>query len=173
MDGERFEALIRSHQAELYRYARYLGAGTAEDLVQETFLAALSSGLPEGLTDERGAAAWLRGVLRNQFLQLCRRRRNSPVRTDTETVARAEEVWKAEFLRGDDGFRYAEALQMCLRELPERSRTAVEMQYRQRLSREEMGRAFDLSEDGVKSLMRRIRAALAACVHRRLAAEGA
>ena len=38
------KALIESHQAELWRYLRYLGcdAAEAEDLTQETFLAALS-----------------------------------------------------------------------------------------------------------------------------------
>ena len=34
------ERLVREHQAELWRYLRYLGsdAARAEDLVQETFL---------------------------------------------------------------------------------------------------------------------------------------
>jgi RNA polymerase sigma-70 factor (ECF subfamily) len=175
MDLAAFDVLIRSHQAELYRYARYLGAEaqTAEDLVQDTFLVAMDGVMPAETAQPRVAAAWLRGVLRNLFLQDCRRRRTSPVRVDTETVSRAEEVWKAEFLRRDDGFEYAEALQKCLGDLPDRSRAAVRLHYAERRSREEMGRTLGHSEDGVKSMMRRIRAALADCVRRRLAAEGA
>ena len=56
------ETLIRAHQAELYRYLRYLGAdpASAEDLVQDTFLATFQSeaDLEAGVP---AAAAWLRG----------------------------------------------------------------------------------------------------------------
>jgi len=170
MDREGFEALIRTHQAELYRYARYLGAApaAAEELVQETFLTALKVTMPQETAHLPVRSAWLRGVLRNLFLRLCRRDRRNPVRTSSELVERAEAVWKDEFLRGGDGFDYLEALRKCLADQPERHRAALEMQYRDRRSRAQIGEALKLTEDGVKSLLRRIRAALADCVRRRL-----
>ena len=172
MDLAELDTLIRSHQAELFRYARYLGVegDLAADLVQETFLEAASDELPEEATDHGAAAAWLREVLRDLLLD--QRERWHP-NIDTETVARAEEVWKDRFLRSDDGFEYIEALQRCLRELPDRSRQAVTLQYRDGRSREEMGRLLDLTEDGVKTLMRDIRASLDEGVSARLSAKEA
>ena len=103
MRRDELTALIRTHQAELYRYLRYLGADrtSAEDLVQETFLAAFQSdvNLEPGAS---AAAAWLRGIARNLFLQWCRRNRTSPARVDSETVERAEAAWRSTFLRGGD-----------------------------------------------------------------------
>ncbi len=175
MDREGFETLIKAHQAELYRYARYMGAAPteAEDLVQETFLTSLKVVLPAETANLRVRAAWLRGVLRNLFLRHCRRTRRAPVRVDSELLDRAENVWKEEFLREGDGFDYLEALRKCLADQPERYRAALDMQYRDRRSRAQIGSALEMTEDGVKSLLRRIRAALADCVRRRLMHERA
>ena len=46
MDRDELESWILAHQAEIYRYVRYLGAensAVAEDLVQDTFLTAFKS----------------------------------------------------------------------------------------------------------------------------------
>jgi len=162
-------SLIRAHQAEIYRYLRYLGAdaATAEDLVQETFLAVLRSGRVPADT-EAGRAAWLRGVARNLFLQWCRRQRTAAVRADSESVERAEATWGAVFLRQGDGFDYMEALRACYGALPAQERRVVDQRYAHQMSRADMAKANDLSEDGVKSVLRRIRRALAECVRRRL-----
>ena len=173
MDRGILETLVRTHQAELYRYLRYLGAdaATAEDLVQETFLAAFRSETPPPAEDVRGAAAWLRGIARNMFLRHCRNARTARVETNSTLVEQAEDVWAGEFLRGADGFDYVEALRKCLEGLPEKQRRAVDMRYAARKSRAEMAEALRMSQDGVKSLLRRIRAMLADCVRRRLALE--
>ena len=175
MDRGSFESVIRAHQAELYRYARFLGAddGVSEDLVQDTFLTALRVGMPPETANVRVRAAWLRGVLRNLFLRYCRRRRAGPFAADADLLDRAETVWKSEFLRFGDGFDYLEALRKCVEELPERQRAALDMHYTQRKSRAEMAQSCAMTQDGIKSLMRRIRASLADCVRKRLAAEEA
>jgi RNA polymerase sigma-70 factor (ECF subfamily) len=167
------ETLVRMHQAEIYRYLRYLGADatTAEDLVQEAFLAACQSENPPSSTDSPLRAAWLRGIARNQFLTFCRRRKRSPVQADPESLEQAEAVWRREFLRSGDGFDYVEALRACLAEMPERSRGILDMRYTQGKSREEMAKLCLMSEDGVKSLLRRVRAALGECIRRRLGLE--
>lgn len=167
------ETLVRTHQAEIYRYVRYLGADqdAAEDLVQETFLVAcrtapavLQSALPE-------RAAWLRAVARNQFLYWCRRRRRGPFTAEAAVLERAERVWNDEFLRQGDGFDYVEALRACLKQLPEHSRGALELRYAQGKSRGEMAGLLKMSEDGIKTLLRRIRTVLGDCIRRRLGLE--
>jgi RNA polymerase sigma-70 factor (ECF subfamily) len=164
-----FETLIRTHQAEIYRYMCYLGAGpnVAEDLVQETFLVALE----KGQVPEEAPAAWLRGVARNMFLRYCRDRRTDPVQLTTETLDRFEEVWSNEFLRDGDGFDYMEALRACVRTLSQKQRSFIDLRYRLGKSRAEMARLCRMTEDGVKTLLRRIRTEVVKCIRRRLKLE--
>ena len=71
MERDALAALVRSHQAQLFRYVRYLGADRvrAEDLVQETFLVACRKGRALAKVKENRRAAWLRGVARRVFLE--------------------------------------------------------------------------------------------------------
>jgi RNA polymerase sigma-70 factor, ECF subfamily len=175
MTDAELETMIRVHQAEIYRYVRYLGAensAVAEDLVQETFLAAFKSSAPPVQRDERHEAGWLRGIARNMFLAHCRKARSNPVRVvDSMTLSQAENVWVTEFLRGDDGFDYKEALHKCLGTLSEKQRRVLDLYYAQGKSRAEMAGLCEMTEDGIKSLMRRLRGVLGECIKRRLAAE--
>ncbi|MFO7898652.1 MAG: sigma-70 family RNA polymerase sigma factor [Planctomycetota bacterium] len=167
-------ALVRAHQAQLYRYLRYLGApaAPAEDLLQDTFLAAMESPTPLQ-AEEPAAAAWLRGVARNRFLMWCRRRKTSPVQPVNQLVEQAEAVWVAEFLHGDNGFEYVEALRTCTESLPEKHRRALDLRYAEEASRARMAELLRMTENGVKSLLRRIRARLAECIERRLRSQEA
>ena len=169
MDRENLEEIVRAHQSEIYRYLRYLGAdGTsAEDLVQDTFLTALKKGIPN-IDNIKTRSAWLRAVARNLFLNHCRRNRRSRVRADSELLERAESTWSSDFLRDGDGYDYVEALRSCLEKLPERHRSFLDMRYAQGKSRSEMADDWKLTQDGVKSLLRRLRTTLGECVRREL-----
>jgi RNA polymerase sigma factor (sigma-70 family) len=175
MDRRTFETLIRAHQAQLYRYARYLGAAPAycEDLVQDTFLAALRSESVALAADSSAQGAYLRGILRNTFLAGCRRMRNLPVVVNSDYVEGAESRWQGEFLRGGDGFDYVEALRECLKALDDKARRFLDLFYGRGHSRQEVASAMHLTPDGVKTAGRRIRARLGECVRRRLGLEGA
>ncbi len=170
MHRAELETLVRVNQAEIYRYLRYLGAdrAAAEDLIQETFLAAYGKPrLPEPCGTP-ACAAWLRGIARNLFLMHCRRER-----TEQAALERAEAVWASEFLREGDGFDYLEALRGCLARLGERHQAILTLFYRGEKSREQLAAEFELSEDGIKSMLRRLRESLASCVRKNLGLEGA
>src|SRR3954454_23666443 len=84
MTHEQLELLIRTHQAMVYRYLRYMGAApdVAEDGAQETFLAAYkSSSVPLEDADAEGGrcAACMRGVARNQLQMYFHTPRSNPV----------------------------------------------------------------------------------------------
>lgn len=164
-------SLVRTHQAQVYRYLRYLGAAPdlAEDLVQETFVVAFQKSLQEEILSP---AAWLRGVGRNLFLAHCRRVKASPVRSTPEALEQAESLWSRQFPPPSDGSEYLAALRQCLQGLPPRQQEIVDLQYRQKKSRAEIASAWGMTEDGVKTLMRRLREALGECIQRRLRAEG-
>lgn len=154
-------ALVRAHQAEVWRYLRYLGASPeqADDLTQETLLQ-----LVRGRCRDQGQAAragWLRTVARNLYRKSLRR---APGLADLDA---ADAAWVT-FARDDGGSAHLAALRQCLDELDGRARLAVRLQYEERRSRDQLGSELALSSDGVKSLMRRVRTALRACVERRI-----
>ncbi len=177
MTHDTLELIVRTHQAMVYRYLRYMGAAAdvAEDVAQETFLAAYRSGsapLEDAAAEGGRCAAWLRGVARNQLLMHFRKARSNPVSADPvvlqQALDEADEVFHGELLRQGDGFDYHEALQACLARLQGTQRKLLEMFYGEEFSRAQIGEALNMTEDGVKSFLRRVRAALRKCVLGRL-----
>jgi len=155
--------LVRAHQAGIWRYLRFLGCAEdrAADLVQETFLAVIRR--PFEQRSERQTAAYLRRVARNVLLMSVRRTQRRPHQQQLEA---AEAVWAE--LSPDGGDAYLDALDGCLESLAERSRRAIELRYRENHTRAEMAAALEMSEDGVKTLLRRARAALRECIERKV-----
>jgi RNA polymerase sigma-70 factor (ECF subfamily) len=153
----------------VYRYLRYLGAAreVAQDLTQETFVVAFQKNAQGQLNQTYSLVAWLRGVARNLFLAYCRRSRCNPVRLDSGYVERAEALWAEEF-GGSDSSDHLAALRECLQGLPQRQQEMLRLQYSLQKSRADIAAASGLTEDGVKTAMRRLRAVLAQCIQRRL-----
>jgi RNA polymerase sigma-70 factor, ECF subfamily len=157
--------LVRSHQAGVWRYLRYLGAERteADDLTQETFLAVARSDFVA--RDDRQTAGYLRTVARNQVLAL-RRRQHREI--STVELDAAESVWAA--AAGPDGSLtgYLDALRECVAQLEGRPREAIDLFYRGQASREEIASQLEMQPDGVKSLLRRTREILRECVLRKV-----
>ncbi len=156
--------LVREHQADVWRYLRYLGAAAsdADDLTQETFLALTRSQFME--QSEQQTAAYLRTVARNQLL-MARRRQGREI--STVELATAEQVWsQAIDPGGTTGF--LAALAECLEQLESRVRAAIDGFYRDRLSREELAEKLDMKPDGVKTLLRRTREVLRKCIEKKV-----
>jgi RNA polymerase sigma-70 factor (ECF subfamily) len=156
--------LVETHQVGLWRYLRYLGCdpATADDLCQETFLAVLRA--PFADYDPAATARYLRTVARNLMRKHARREARAPAREDLD---RLEDVWEQR-AAADGGEAYVEAVRACLSRLDDAQRRALELRYAGERSRAQMGQELALSEDGVKSLLRRARAALRVCVERRM-----
>jgi RNA polymerase sigma-70 factor (ECF subfamily) len=145
----------------LRRYLYVLGAPVdrIDDLLQEVFVLVLRRGL-----EDRGAGpvgAFLRGVARNLLL---RERRSVAARREVEL---ADEVWRKQ-CEPDDGAARLVALRRCVDALPLRSRALLARCYGDGAGRGELGAEFGLAVDGVKTALRRLRAALRACIGRRL-----
>jgi RNA polymerase sigma-70 factor (ECF subfamily) len=156
--------LVREHQADVWRYLRFLGADAedADDLTQETFLAVARC--PFEIRSRGETAAYLRTAARNQLLMLRRRQGREASKVE---LAAAEEVWAAATPDGDSSAQM-EALATCYENLAGRARDVIDRFYRRGESREEIAAAFEVSIDGVKSLLRRTRASLKECVERRV-----
>ena len=158
------EGLVRTHQAGIWRYLRALGcnAAEAEDLTQETFLEVLRR--PFEQRNERSSAAYLRLVARHQMLMVRRKHGREVGLAEVEGI----EVEWSEYAGDDGGGLKVEALRECLKGLDERERKALELRYKEEVPREEIGRALELSDGGVKNLMERARDKLKRCMERRL-----
>ena len=158
--------LVHTHQADVWRYLRFLGCdpSEADDLVQETFLMVLRR--PFEIRSTAQSAGYLRKVARNQLLMARRRQTTGPQLVDLDA---AEAVWSQ--AAGQNGLDdYLAALGDCLNgTLAPRSRRAVEMQYHDRAGRAQIAEELGLAIEGVKTLLRRARDVLRDCVERRLA----
>lgn len=162
-EEQAFSALVRRHQADLWRYLRFLGCdgAQAEDLVQETFLAVWRK--PFQQRGDRSTAAYLRTVARNLFLMAVRRKRARPA---FRRLEEADAAWDQHAGNGSQPYR--EALQGCLRRLSERARRVLDLFYRDRQSRGQIAAELGMKPDGVKTMMRRTRDALRTCIERDL-----
>ena len=156
--------LVQAHQAGVWRYLRFLGceASQADDLTQETFLSVHRKPFEDRSCE--ATAAYLRTVARNLFLMSLRRSRRQAL---LPSLTVADEVWDR-FHASDGGDNYLDALRECVETLEGRARQAVELFYQQDRSRAEIAQQLDMSEDGVKTLLRRTREVLRRCIETRL-----
>lgn len=170
MTTEALEELIEAHQAELFRYLRFIGAdySVAEDLLQETYLRAFHAKKVPGLRNHNSRRAWLRRIAHNLFIDHCRRRSRSPVSFSSKEAETAEAFWRSGFYHYDEGFGYLEALEQCMKGLTTSQSELIDAFYAARHSREDIARSLGISTSGVKAALRRIRAALGKCIQQRL-----
>jgi RNA polymerase sigma-70 factor (ECF subfamily) len=152
--------LVTRHQQGLWRYLRVLGAepDLADDLLQETFVVALRRGLRDD--GHAAVAAFLRVTARHLF---CKHRRRRRARREVEE---ADRIWN-EHCAHDDGQGWFAALQSCFDELSARSQRLLRGTYGEDRGRAEMAHELGISADGVKTALRRLRAALRRCIERR------
>lgn len=175
-DGDRW---VDEHGDHLYRYAmsRVGRAEVAEDLVQETLVAALESAFRfEGRSSER---TWLVAILRKKLVDLLRRMRG---RLASEIPATDEWMdglydrtghWKTAPGRwGDDPSAVLErrefwqAFERCRGALPERMREVLVLRLLEDVSTEEIGEVLSLSPANVWTLLHRARLRLWKCLDR-------
>ena len=159
---------MATHQREVWRYLRFLGASTfeADDLTQETFLEVWRKPFEE-ITD-RSSAAYLRTVARNRFLMGLRKANRRPVLTDLDA---ADTAW-VQHAGNDGGDDRVAALRLCLEALADPGRQALRLIYgEERRSREDVAKLVDLKPEGLKTLIRRNKLKLRECVERRLRQE--
>lgn len=156
-------APLAASRARAWRYLRFLGcpADLADDFAQEAVLA----GLRAFGAHAEPPAGWLLTTARNLLRMHLRTARREVPDLD---VLHAQ--W-LEVAGADDGEARLHALRRCLGELNERARRALALRYGEVVGRDEIARELGLGVEGVKSLLVRLRAQLAACMQRRAAEE--
>lgn len=155
--------LMREHQADLWRYLRFLGAepATADDLTQEVFIELYRNPIDE--ISRQSTAAWLRKAARHRFLNWLRDNRREAAH---ELLEQAEQVWR-DFTPGSADERL-DALERCLDKLGERARRAIDLKYREARKETEVAEALETSTEAAKALLKRTREQLRECVERQV-----
>lgn len=166
--ADRLAGMADRHHAAIWRYLRLLGADaeTADDLAQDAFVRLIRRP-PDDLDEPRAVWAYLREIARNLYVDRIRWRRR---RREVESVEIADRVWD-EYSEPDGGEAYLRHLRSCLGETTPRVRRSIELRYRDGLDRKSLALALGLSENGAKTLLQRARAALRACIERKLETE--
>jgi RNA polymerase sigma-70 factor (ECF subfamily) len=157
------EALAHAHA--LYAFAHYLARDgqRAEDLVQETFVRCIAGA--HGFTPGTALKAWLFRVLRNAFIDQCRREANNPVRAELDVdVALELNPSREEHLRDDREVEQLRAvvaseIEAALHALPEPQRSVVLLDL-EGFSESEMAEVLHCAPGTIKSRLARARAAL-------------
>lgn len=153
------EDFIREHQTGIWRYLRLLGAepGTGDDLTQEAFLVAMRRGvLRQGFALRTARHLWLRS-------------QRNDLRRAEHLAEIATRLWQDEYA-SDGGSRVMEALQDCVELLDGRARQCITRAYRDGASRSELAHELGLQENGVKTLLQRVRAQLRSCIEGKMKA---
>ncbi|MEO7326298.1 MAG: sigma-70 family RNA polymerase sigma factor [Dokdonella sp.] len=151
---QQFEALVRAHSSELYRYAYWLCGqdALAQDLVQETFLRAWRS--LDGLRENVAAKAWLTTILRREHARLYERK-PMPT-TDITDLELCDTAPGPEHLGEDSVVRAAIA------KLEEKYREPLVLQVLGGFSCAEIARQLDITEAAVMTQVFRARQKLKA-----------
>ena len=113
-----FEALVRRHAPRVHVLAVHLvGAGSADDVVQEVFLSVHKN--LKGFRGEAQFSTWLHRVALNACYGLLRRRQPEPLENVPEPLSPADPVGASETRQ------LRERLAWALRQLPADQREAV------------------------------------------------
>ncbi|MEY2517983.1 MAG: hypothetical protein QOJ89_5347, partial [bacterium] len=134
-----FEQVIEEHGRAVLRFcAAHAGAERAEDVFQETMLAALRA--YDRVRDADAIRSWLFAIASRKAVDAHRSRARSPEPVaDLETLAGAEDAELRE-----DGI-------WCdVRSLPQKQRTAVTLRYLADLSHGEIAEIMGTSEDAAR-----------------------
>ncbi|MCB1749303.1 MAG: sigma-70 family RNA polymerase sigma factor [Gammaproteobacteria bacterium] len=174
------EAWLDSHGDALYAFAmmRVRNAAVAEDLVQETLLAAL--GALAGFDGRSSERTWLIGILKHKLIDHLRRAGREQT---ADTTSDDEAVWNARFdhtghwaepprdwgdparIAENDGLR--QALAGCIARLPERQRLLFVLREVDGLDTDELLDTLGISSaNNLWVMLSRARAALRECIER-------
>ena len=173
---------LEEHGDVLYAYAlaRVKRSEVAEDLVQETLLAAISA--YERFEGQSTIRTWLTGILRHKILNPYRSRSKAPLPADdllspsvTEDQFGRTGKWKKgmaprEWTSSEndgDAVELGKALSWCLGKLPPRVAEAFVLGEQHGIPVEEIGKMLGITATNVYVMRHRARAALRRCLEHR------
>jgi len=177
---------VGKHGDFLFRYALFKVGNTtlAEDLVQETFLAALKAGDSfEGKSDER---TWLVGILKNKIVDHFRKTgpevrletseqelhyleesfKNSELGPGSWKSGRRPKEWVIDSSDPVESKEFWKFLELCLSKLPARDSQAFVLREMEEIKAEEICNKLGVTPTNLRVLLHRVRLSLRRCLEK-------
>jgi len=171
---QNIDRLVSEHAETLYAYAlmRVGQPASAEDVVQETLLAALQSW--QNFAGESSERTWLIGILRHKILDFFRRKRPQEDAGDEAWQSEyfdKHRHWKDKMLNWKDdpqalaeNHEFWQVLQGCLRELSQVMARAFIMREMEGMGPEEVCKHLEISQTNLWVRLHRARLQLRRCL---------
>lgn len=149
-----------------YVFASVSGFHDAEDVVQR--IAQELARRFEEYDSERPFLGWALWIAKSRVIDFYRaQKRTRVVFSDKLLEQLADTITR----QADSRSYRREALEVCLKQLPFRSRQLLDLRYVDELSASEMARKTGATTGSVRVLLSRVRSVVADCIERRLARE--
>ncbi|PIR16248.1 MAG: RNA polymerase subunit sigma [Elusimicrobia bacterium CG11_big_fil_rev_8_21_14_0_20_64_6] len=180
---------VDAYGDRLFRYAlsRVRDGGSAEDLIQDTFVTALKS--RDRFKGDSSELTWMTGILRNKIFEYYRRQaKETPLRPLDEesgseqdffdgrhwSVAAAPRDWGGEPAKSAESAEFAAALRRCLDALTEKVAGAFILREMEGVAADEVAGALGVPPGHLAVLLYRARMRLRSCLEKNhFAPEGA
>jgi RNA polymerase sigma-70 factor (ECF subfamily) len=176
MENENLKNWVNEFTNELYKWAYYKTSSveTAEDLVQETFLAAAEK--INNFKGESSAKTWLFSILNHKIIDHYRKNVNKPVSIENNSIsaffdedggwqqAKRPKDWHEEDNHLLDDEEFQQILQKCLDALPIKWNTCVRLKYLSEKSGEEICQELGMTATNFWQIVHRAKLQLRDCV---------
>lgn len=175
------ERWVDEHGDILYRYAltRVHDASTAQDMVQETFLAAVKGA--ESYSGKSSERTWLVGILKHKIIDFIRKASREQTYEDPEMPADRDEIadlyfdrkghwkvappdWQTHPRKQFEQQEFHEVLLRCLNALKDRMRDAFMLRELEGLNADEICKQLDISSTNLWVILYRARMQLKGCL---------
>jgi len=162
-----FADLVVLHHRELLIYAHALtkNDATARDIVQDSFVVAFQKMNTFDVTRDFGR--WMRGIVRNKWREWMRRNRRYSL-TDREIGEIDADIAFWQGAKASQESSVFDALEQCLRRLPENLRETVLSFYYEGRSGEEVAEHLGVAPAAIRKRLQRARMLLKDCVEKKL-----
>lgn len=164
-----FSILIEQFRPMVVSYVRAIvgDAHAAEDLAQDTFLAAQKS--LDRFDEDGDFGAWLRGIARNHALQHLRKVSRRRFVTDTRIIEGIDDVYGSLNRVSDpDWEQRLIVIRECVKQLSEKLRQAIVFTYRDGLDLRTVAERLNSTPVAVGQRLSRARTRVRVCVHTKL-----
>ena len=172
------EAWVDEHGDALYSYAlsRLRNPASAEDVVQETFLAALRS--QDRYTGKSSPRTWLIGILKHKIVDLIRKESREQSTEEIENMVEPEELffdrkghWRIKPVEGQghpgkslEQKEFMDVLFQCLEHLPDRLHRLFVLRELEDMGSEEICRDLEITSTNLWVMLYRARMQLRGCL---------
>jgi RNA polymerase sigma-70 factor (ECF subfamily) len=171
-----FSELVTQYGDELYKFAliRVGKRELAEDLVQETFLTALTK--IESFREDGLILNWLKTILKNKFIDLVRSRSFREEPTENTEFFTDMGIWKNPFSKWFNWVdspqdlmerkKFFEVLESCMTKLPLKQRLVIALKAFDGLSTEDICKELEITSSNEWVLTYRARLGLRECLEK-------